>query len=383
MSRVSALFVAPYGAVQASGGGVQVAVREYRKVLDCAGFDIEIIPFNARAALRSRVINRLVPRVMLVSEPQGLAATIDGRLRQTNAKFVFFCPNLFPLLSRGLRSAFPGVRQILLSVGVESIDFCVHQQIRENVGGAKAAFMLGRQLLEESEQRRLIDGVITLAPLEVEVERWLGAPRAFWAKRTVSREPLAAVPVDGRVGCVSTLNHPPNYDGIVRLLEKLEARVSPHFSFRLVGGPAADGEKIAQRFPFVAFRGGLDDAQLRDEASTWCCFAHPLFVYAKGCSTKLAVALGWELPIVTTECGVRGYEWNRDLAPLASTADEMADQVIEASRITNHAAGVARTRRILSQTPTIEQIAQEAREFLLDIAHEKRAAQPLPRLTPP
>ena len=132
---------------------------------------------------------------------------------------------------------------------------------------------------------------------------------------------LDADPVDQRVGCVSTLDHPPNHQGLAEVLQALSSRASPGFRFRLVGAPQKIGVALMRQFPFVEYLGALSNSQLRSEAATWCCFVHPLFVYAKGCSTKLAVALGWQLPIATTVYGARGYIWDIRRLPLAEDAE--------------------------------------------------------------
>lgn len=369
-ARLPALLVGPRQALQPTGGGVQVAAREYRAVLAIAGFDLEPVPFDPPKTFLSRVRNRLAPRIMSVPLPVGFEEVIEERVRSAGACAVFFLPNLFPQLSGCLRRSFPQLKQILLSVGVESIDFCIDQQLRrrdgkENRRRAQAERMLGQLVLDEAEQRVAIDAVLTLSSLEVEAEKWLGAARALWLPRIIMEPPLVVQPVDGRVGCVSTLNHPPNLDGLVRLFEELQGQVSSDFRFRLVGQPETEGQALVARFPFVEYLGGLDDARLRAEATTWCCFVHPLWVYAKGCSTKLAVGLGWGLPVAATEFGARGYRWDEAALPLARTPKQMASAVIERSRLARFGAFQAQTQRIVEQIPSIAQVAAEVRQFLL------------------
>src|SRR5262249_41677476 len=193
----------------------------------------------------------------------------------------------FPELSLKLRRRFPEVCQVLLSHGVEGVDFCIDQQLRrvrgtENRYRATAERMLGQQLLYEAEQRHWLNAVLTVSPFEVEIEKWLGSRRVLWVPRTIIEPQLMAQPVDQRVGCVSTLDHPPNADGLVQLLDGLNDKVSRDFRFRLVGQPVRQGTVLAQRYPFLDYLGPLSDAELRLEATTWCCFVHPIFLYAKG-----------------------------------------------------------------------------------------------------
>ena len=380
--RRPALLVAHRNALLASGGGgVQVCCREYAAALREAGFDLTEVAFDHAAGFADRLLRRAFPKVSNVRTPPGLAARIEGALDASGARHVFFALNAFPDVSRRLRAAHPGVTQVFLSQGLESVDFCIEQRLRrrdgtENRPRARAERMLGRQLLDEARERGALDAVLTLSPIEADLERWLGARDVLWVPRTLVEAPLAARPVDGRVGCVSTLDHPPNRDGLERLFEAL-ADLPPGFRFRLVGGPRPSGERVAARHGFVDYLGPLDDGALRAEAATWCCFAHPLFVQAKGCSTKLAAPLAWGLPIATTPMGARGYVWDRGAAPLAESPAAMARDVIAASSAARFAEGSARTRRIADGTPRLPEVAAAIRAFLdgLD-ARAAREAKP-------
>jgi hypothetical protein len=368
---ISAIVIAPSGSLLPSGGGVQVCNQEYLRTLKAAGFQTLTVPFNYDRRITRRIWNRISPRVTPGREPPQLVRTVEEAIERNNAEFVFFSLALFSKLSCHLRRHFPTVRQVFLSHGVESIDFCIRQRICRQNGSEKllrsrAERMLGEELLEETEQRRWIDAVLTLSPLEVEMEKWLGAKAVCWLPRTIVEPKLEYRPVNGRVGCVSTLDHPPNHDGLTRLFEELVKTGDRTLCFRLVGRPSETGRKLAQIFPFVEDVGALDDDALRLEAATWCCFVHPLFVYAKGCSTKLAVGLGWGLPIATTEYGARGYQWDASVLPLAPTPADLALTVIERSRVEGFQSFQQQTLGIVAQTPSLETVAQKARQFLLE-----------------
>jgi hypothetical protein len=184
---------------------------------------------------------------------------------------------------------------------------------------------LGRQLVEESAQRRYIDHVICLNPFEAQIERWLGTRSVSWLPRTIpDRVPLNWSPVHGRLGFVGTLDHPPNRDGLIQFLEALETLAPAGIEVRVVGGPPAAGAGLAKRFRLVRYLGALTDEALDKEASTWTCLVHPLFCYARGCSTKLAVALSWQIPVLTTPQGCRGYTWREGSLPVADTPEAFA-----------------------------------------------------------
>ena len=252
---------------------------------------------------------------------------------------------------------------MLLSVGLDSVDYLHTVRARGTVSTA-GALTLGRQLFAEAEQRQAIDQVLCLAPFEVEIERWLGARRVHWLPRTIPDRPLDWRPDPSRMGCVSTVNHPPNVEGLTLFLREFERLAPTTVRFRLVGGPAVEGKALAARFPHVDYLGPLDDEALAAEAGTWSCFVHPLFCYACGCSTKLAVALGWGLPIVTTPAGMRGYTWREGTVPLAEEPRELAALALR--NLEPDAARRVREQVHLAagSAPTLPEVAARLREIL-------------------
>jgi hypothetical protein len=365
----SALIVAHQKVLQSTGGGVQVCNREYMASLEAAGIRVRPVPYEFQVRITGRLLNRLLPKVVNTTEPPGLFEKVDSAVRETDAKFIFFGMNVYPRLSVSLKRAFPDVQQVLLSHGVESIDFCIEQQIRrrtqtENRYRIIAERMLGRAILNEAEQRRWLDGVLTLSPLDAEVEKWLGSRKVFWVPRTIMESRLELGAVDQRVGCVATLDHAPNTNGLVQVFDALENKVSRKFRFRVVGGPRSQGIALAQRYAFVEYLGPLSDPQLRAEAATWCCFVHPLFEYAKGCSTKLAMGLGWGLPVATTKFGARGYVWDEKLVPLAESPVDLAELVLDRCTTGQFSQHQQQTRQILAITPELMTIGAKIRTFL-------------------
>jgi Glycosyl transferases group 1 len=368
-SQVPALLVGYHRFLESEGGGVQICSRDYAAALEAAGFRLRTLSYDFPRGLGVRILRRLYPQIWYTETPPGLLDTIADALGLDGAEFIFFQHTMFAGLSRSLRQSFPTIKQVLLSHGAEGIDFCIEQRIRRDSGSENrfrfvAERMIGQSLMSQMEQRRLIDAVLTLSPLEVEIEKWLGCPRALWVPRVIMDAKLDLLPVDGRVGCVSTLDHLPNQQGLLDLFDALAGDVAPRFRFRLVGAPPERGNALAARYPFVDYLGALSDAQLRREASTWCCFVHPMFVYAKGCSTKLGVALGWGLPIATTEYGARGYLWERNLLPLAQSPAELARLVLQRSdkeRVERHR---LEAKSIADLAPDLAQAGEQIRQFL-------------------
>jgi hypothetical protein len=369
IARHPALLVSYHRFLEPEGGGVQVCSREYVVSLEAAGFDIEFMPYEFPRSLTTRVRRKIYPEIWHTSAPPRLSHKIENAVRSNGAKFIFFGHTMFGGLSRRVKQALPNVQQVLLSHGAEGFDFCIEQRIRrhtnsENRSRASAERMIGQALLHQMDQRHWIDAVLTLSPFEVEIEKWLGTSKALWLPRMITESRLDANPVDQRVGCVSTLDHPPNYQGLIELLNTLATRVSPNFRFRLVGAPKEMGTALMKQFPFVEYLGALSNSQLRSEAATWCCFIHPIFVYAKGCSTKLAVGLGWRLPIATTAYGARGYIWDGQLLPLAEAPKSLAELVLQRCVAANFEKYRVQTESIVKLAPNLTQIAELIKTFL-------------------
>jgi hypothetical protein len=368
-SGPTALLVSYYKYLLTDGGGVQVCNREYIESLSRAGFELHTVSFDFPRDLFSRLRRRLSPEVWYTTAPPELFGRVCQALATTKAQAVFFGHTMFADLSGQLRHRFPSLRQVLLSHGIEGLDFCIEENLRRSNSTEHhfrpiAERMIGRSILDQMKQRRCIDAVLTLSPFEVELEKWLGATKTLWVPRTIMEPPLTMAPVDQRVGCVSTLNHAPNFEGLVKVFEALEQRCLPEFRFRLVGSPSHVGDQLAKRFSFLDYLGFLTESQLRAEAATWCCFVNPIFEYAKGCSTKLAVALGWGLPIATTEYGARGYCWDVNQLPLARSSTELAEFVLERAVLTSINKYQQQSAAIRAQTPDIQVTADQIRAFL-------------------
>lgn len=364
-SENSALLIASAPFYRPGGGGMQICHREYVAALEAAGFALDLVSYHIRASFALKVAKKLLPQATFMSEPPGLLSKVESLIARGRPSFIFWERFTFPAITLKLKEREPSITQVLLSHGVNSIDISVAQRAdAKSKGSLAAAWVLGRELTWEAEQRHGIDAVLTLSPFEADMEGWIGAAPALWTPRTIMEAPLQLQPVDGRVGCVATLDHMPNFHGLTRLFDAL-AKVAPRdFRFRLVGQPANKGKMLAARYPFIDYLGPLSDTELQVETATWCCFVHPVFVYAQGCSTKLAVALGWGLPIATTGYGIRGYIWDEAVLPVAETPEELAAQVVQKSRLAEFATHQRQSNAIRNLTPTLSDVGTLIREFL-------------------
>jgi hypothetical protein len=184
------------------------------------------------------------------------------------------------------------------------------------------------------------------------------------------RPPLEWRPDADRLGFVGTLDHPPTRDGLEQFLAALERFAAPSLHVRVVGGPDASGRSLAGRFRSVCYLGPLDDGALESEASTWSAFVHPLFCFARGCSTKLAIALAWRIPVVTTPAGARGYAWREGVLPTADSPETLARLACDMTD--RHAAIRAREEiaAIARSCPTTDEVGQIIERALLGAGRE-------------
>jgi hypothetical protein len=159
--------------------------------------------------------------------------------------------------------------------------------------------------------------------------------------------------VPGRLGTVSTLDHGPNLEGIERTAAAFDATGRPEVRLRLVGRPTTAGEALARRFRCLDYLGPLDDAAFAAEAATWCAFLNPIHCFARGSSTKLAVPLAWELPVVTTRAGARGYRWDESLVPLHEDAAAFAAAALRAADPAEAARLREGVRRLAAGSPRL------------------------------
>ncbi|HVJ81591.1 MAG TPA: glycosyltransferase family 1 protein [Planctomycetia bacterium] len=325
-----ALFVTNRNSLSDNPGGQQLCTREYVAVARVAGFDVVSLTFDFDRRPATRLRRKLAPRPYRNMLPPDLADRIASEAKSHGASAVLLnLVELTPLAEELKRRLDSGVSLALLSHGAESVDYLHTLRIGSLLAGGRAPRIrqrlnLADQLLSEASFRPHFDRVFTLAPFEAEIERWLGARAVTWLPRLIPAQPLDWRPVEGRLGLVGTLDHPPTQEGLALVLPEIEARAPAGLRLRLVGGPKALGEAYRRDYPFIEYLGYIDDAALAAEAATWTVFLHPLFCYARGASTKLATGLGWMIPVLATAAGCRGYQWREGGPMLVETAAEFA-----------------------------------------------------------
>jgi hypothetical protein len=325
-----ALFVTNWRNLNNSPGGVQTCTREYLSLLAAADFEIEIAKVEIDARLRTRIEQKIRP------SPYRNCISVADRARvrtaAQDADLVFLNQ---VNLAGGLRGAsFEDIRHktVLLSHGAEVTDLVVHARSQATLPLSGHLRSTSKQALlnvltDELAAREGIAAAICLSPFDADFERWLGVQNVTWIPRTVAPNPLLRNPLANTYGFIGTLDHAPNLGGLVDILKIHDAHNSG-LTIRVVGGPERLGRWLESNFPSVVYLGALDDARLAQEASSWSAFLNPIFCQARGCSTKLATALGWELPIITTPVGRRGYVFSEGSMIEANSPDAFVEAML-------------------------------------------------------
>lgn len=359
-------------------GGVQICTREYMDLMQETGFDVTVLPVSPRSDFQHRLLNRLF------SDPYSRydASTIADRAvrKVVDEEISVVAINQVSLLPVGrvLKNRLDTEITLLsLSHGNESGDV-LHEVLRRSGGWTDriaGALRLGWMLLQEARAfTSVVDLMLCMSELEQKIDAWLGAERSLVVPRTFEPDFLDWSPVPGRCGFVGTLNHLPNEEGIRRVLRALNRRWGEEESgveLRIVGGPADVGKQLERTFSMATYCGRLSQQDFRDEATTWGLFLNPIWWYARGATTKLAQAVNWGLPVVTTPPGRRGYTWSQGTIQIAKTPEEMAALIMKMARDPERLDQLARESRTVAQNgPTLDDLSRSLSNCLDNLEGE-------------
>lgn len=363
------IFVSFAPFVTGRGGGVQACTSEYMQVIELAGYGQQSCLFEADRRLSVRIRRRIFTSPYTAAEPPGVVDRIVSMCSGKPDSTIFLNQVNLAVLAPKLKALLPSGRIVVLSHGLESTDLLHAARLRRvlPIGirfAPHADLVLGNVLRVEAQLRRSVDAVCTLSPFDADLERWLGARHVTWLPRAIEDCSLEWRPRGHRLGFVGTLDHAPNLDGLVKALDALAVHDRQEFKVRVVGGPASVASWLRNRYAFVEILGQLDDSELAVEAATWNAFLHPMFCLARGCNTKLATALSWQIPIVTSEYGHRGYVWSEGRLTIGNTPEEFASRCLEL--LDDGKARLARSdvRLAAGSSPRIGAIADQLARFL-------------------
>jgi hypothetical protein len=369
-TQAGGLFVSYRPFLEGARGGVQICTREYLDVIGAAGVELTLTPFDGDRRVSTRLLRQTDSSPYLRPFEKPLLDRVRALAADVKPAFVFLNQVSIAALAAQIRPWLPDdCRIVLLSHGMEITDLLHLVRLRDRLplsGRLRptARQLLGKVLTDETTSRRDIDLVCALSSFDADGETWIGATRAAWLPRIVRGEPLAWRPTTGRFGYVGTLDHAPNLEGLVAVLEAL-ARTAPEaVRLRIIGGPAGIGQWLKDRFASVDYLGALDDVSLAAEAATWNAMLHPIFCSARGCSTKLAQAIAWRIPIVTTPQGRRGYVWSHGSLIETPDADGFAARCLALLDSRTATAAQQDVTRVAASSPGLAEVAARMAELL-------------------
>jgi len=377
MSKPKIIFISDANHVAAQiPGGVQVCTAEYLRLLDHCGFEVVNFLTRPSRSLLYRVKARLGIEVLERYDCVADFPRLRGLVKESGANLVAI--NQVALLGFAglLKQALGGkIKILLLSHGNESGDF-LHEVVRRRYATGvlrlRDICRLGMTIYREAVAfKDCFDVVLALSETDAHTIRWMGAARTVFIPRLLERREIGWSPILRRVGFIGTLNHRPNLDGLTALLEQLSWKKRPP-TVRVVGGPVECGRALQAQFNFVEYVGQLSDDELEREAATWAVFVNPIFWYARGASTKLAIGIGWGLPIISTSPGNRGYRWQRGNLMTTESPCQMADAVDLVCGDSQRLAEMAHETRLISDSgPRLEELAGDVLQAIATLENDR------------
>lgn len=353
-------------------GGVQLCTQEFVEILkQVESISLENYYVKFTKNFCQRVYMKLGFENYSMYDIQKDKSALVNYIKDNKIEIVFI--NMASLIrySKPIKDFFGDkVKIIMMSHGNHSGDFIhlISKPIKKI--GIFRNFInkirLGFLMATESTYRvKYLDAVIALSETEMQIENWLGAPKSLFIPRRLKTDFLEYAPVIGRIGFVGRLDHPPNLQGMEILLNSFSKLNSTKIEIRLVGTPAHYGELISAQNSVVNYLGELSDKDLEIEASTWALQLNPVWWYSTGASTKLAKAISWGLPIVTTTAGRRGYKWTDGDLLIADTPEAMCKIMIEqTSDLKNILENAEQTKKVAQSGYSLEQLGKMLNDIL-------------------
>ncbi len=314
-------------------GGVRLCTYDYIRLLQ-ASYNVVFFPVTFNRKLWFRIKSRLGVDSYEEYDTISYMPQLKQVLESSNIGKVFINLSNASDFARAIKTTLgPQVKTILCSHGNESGDF-LHQSVRfahklSRIQRLTAPYRLGKVMQKELDYRiNHIDLVLTVSQIEEAIEKWVGVKDVFMVPRVLEDEFVDWQPTGNRAGFIGDISHYPNYYGVLRLCEELEAQ-GANVELRVVGKDNANMRELKSKFSFITHLGYLDDKEVVQEVATWKYFLNLVFYYSKGVSTKLAQGLNWGLPVISTTPGNRGYDFGRRRIPTFDKPDVMARELKE------------------------------------------------------
>lgn len=293
-------------------GGVKYCTLEFIDLIS-QKFDLMLYQIDVKNDFLYKLKVRFNLNVYEDYNPDSYVNEIIHLINENKIKYVFLNMSNTVLFAKKIKEIYlTKVKIILCSHGNDSGDF-LHTSVRfydknSFIFNLFSSRLLGKMMKMESLYRILyIDVVLCISEIETAIENWIGAKKSIFLPRVLKQEFVEWNPVLGRVGFLGDLSHPPNFYGIDSYCYELSKAINNKVIVRIVGGPSTIGLSLQSKYSFVEYCGYLSTEDLLKEVVTWSVFLNPVFYYSRGASTKLAKALSWGLPVISTKQGNRGY----------------------------------------------------------------------------
>ena len=361
-------------------GGIQVCTQEYCRLLAAAGFELIRHPVDPSRSFWTRLRIKAGVDTYDRHDFATMLQSVLSTLKATGCAVVAINQVSLLPLGRLLKAELGDrVTVICLSHGSESGDV-LHEVVREATHGAirdrLAEWRLGRMVATESRLfMTAADVLLTLSETDDAIARWQGSERTLVVPRTWAAEPLQESWPSGVIGYLGTLHHKPNWDGLLAVLTALASLDHSGVEVRVVGGPDAVGARLAASFPSVTYVGHLPESELLEEARRWSTVINPVFWNARGASTKLAKAISWGIPIVSSRVGARGYRGITDEVIWADSPAEMARLALRLSCDAElRGRSAMRVRELAGKSPSLHELGCQLNQALASLAESECAS---------
>ncbi len=316
-------------------GGVQICSKEFFKIIENTVDELVLFEVKFNQSLIFRLLYKLNLDNYLSYKPKNYREKLKNIISENNISHIFINKSELIRFSKTIKQmkGFISPKIIIMSHGNESGDLLgdiTSKQPRYNGFFRLTSIVkLGLTLFTESwYRRRYVDLVCTMSEEETAIEKWLGINNVYFIPRLINKELISdRNPVKDRFGYVGTLNHTPNFTALNALFIAIsDAKISPEI--RLVGKPESIGHELAEKYNFITYLGALPENDLLNEMKSWSFFINPIFNYSRGASMKLAKAIEWELPVITTRAGKRGYFWKEgNLIEVADSPEAFVEAI--------------------------------------------------------
>jgi glycosyltransferase involved in cell wall biosynthesis len=314
-------------------GGVQLCTEEFLEYFKLAKYEVETYLLGVTTNKVKRLKIKFGLEVYDMFDFEHHAKLIAKQINEASIKIVALNQvNLSPLIPYIKLLVPKEVKFICLSHGNETGDY-LHDITENNSPNYIQNWKLGKQLvLESTFFKSYYNGVIVISEHEIFINKWLGAQQVLFLPRILYNNFINWNPTDNRIGFVGTLEHLPNKKSI-ELVAKSLKELNFKGELRLVGGSSEVGNYFKNKFSFINYLGKLSDEALKNEVVTWELFLNPVFWYSRGSSTKLAQALNWGIPVLSTPAGRRGYIFsNNEFIVDNHNPQDFAIKIIEVTK---------------------------------------------------